>query len=253
MAHILFFGDTHGDHRHVLPVVQKEKPDAIIFLGDMEPARLFHEELQDVIELTEVWWIHGNHDVDRRESFDNLFSSELVDRNLDGRVVEIAGIKIAGLGGVFRVSIWYPKFDANVDPVYPDYETAINAMMEAERWKEFRRLKATGQELDGLPSPALIGKALLHKSSIFWDTWMDVYSQQADILVTHDAPSCHSHGFVGIDALAQSIGATRVFHGHHHEHINYSSLEKLGFHGHSVGFRSVVDLNGVQIYPKIKS
>ena len=32
---ILMFGDVHSDFRHVLPVVQAEKPAAIIFLGDI--------------------------------------------------------------------------------------------------------------------------------------------------------------------------------------------------------------------------
>jgi len=245
MSSILFFGDTHGDHRHVLPIVQAHKPDAIVFLGDMEPEKPFHLELKEVMKLTEIWWIHGNHDVDRKDRYDHLFVSELADKNLDGRVVAIAGVRIAGLGGVFAEKIWYPQFDANLEPEYPDYETAIDDMMQAEKYKEFRRLKAEGKEPDGLPSPAMIGKALLHKSTIFWNTWAELNGQPADVLVTHEAPSCHPNGFVALDVLAQSMGVKTMFHGHHHEHIAYGEAsEILGFKAFSVGFQGVTDING---------
>lgn len=245
MSNILFFGDTHGDHHHVLPIVREQKPDAIVFLGDMEPEKPFHLELKEVMQLTEVWWIHGNHDVDKRESYDHLFVSELADRNLDGRVVDVAGVKIAGLGGVFREKIWYPKFDADLEPEYPDYDSAINEMMEAERWKEFRRLKAEGKEPDSFPSPAMVGKALLHKSTIFWNTWAEMHGQPADILVTLEAPSCHPNGFVALDLLAKSTGVRTMFHGHHHEHIAYpNAKEKLGFQAFSVGFQGITGING---------
>src|SRR5690606_16077298 len=119
----------------------------------------------------------------KKESYDHLFVSELADRNLDGRVVEVAGVRIAGLGGVFREKIWYPQFDANLEPEYLDYATAIDDMMQAEKYKEFRRLKAEGKEPDGLPPPTMVGKALLHKSTIFWNTWAELNGQPADILV----------------------------------------------------------------------
>ena len=44
----------------------------------------------------------------RELDYDNLWGSELADRNLHGRVVEIAGYRVAGLGGIFRGKIWNP-------------------------------------------------------------------------------------------------------------------------------------------------
>ena len=37
------------------------------------------------------------------------------------------------------------------------------------------------------------------------------------MLVTHEAPTCHRHGFVGIDMAAQACRARLVRHSHHHE------------------------------------
>jgi hypothetical protein len=37
------------------------------------------------------------------------------------------------------------------------------------------------------------------------------------VLVTHEAPTCHRHGFVGIDMAAQACRARLVRHSHHHE------------------------------------
>lgn len=245
---ILMFGDTHGNFGHVLPIVQTEKPAAIIFLGDLQAQKPLHEELATVMDLTEIWFIHGNHDTDSRQDYDNLFGSALADRNLHGRVVEIDGIRVAGLGGVFRESVWYPQHSAEVEPKHTDYDSFVKSELDAERWKEYRRLKAAGEKPSGLPSPRLAGKALTHRSSIFWNDWMHLYGQRADILVTHEAPTCHPHGFSAIDVLAQSMRVKYAFHGHHHDRLNYSAHEaRLGFSAHGVGFCGVTDMYGGMI------
>ena len=38
-----------------------------------------------------------------------------------------------------------------------------------------------------------------------------------DVLVSHEAPSCHRHGFAAIDRLAEVAAARLIVHGHHHE------------------------------------
>lgn len=40
---------------------------------------------------------------------------------------------------------------------------------------------------------------------------------RADVLVAHEAPSCHRSGFVGIDTAANVTAARLVIHGRHHE------------------------------------
>lgn len=256
---ILFYGDTHGDLRHVLPTVKAEKPAAIILLGDIQSSRPLEQELADVMKLTEVYFIHGNHDTDSKADHDNLFNSQLADRNLHGRIVEIDGHKVAGLGGIFRASIWWPDPIKN-EPAFMNYNEFVSEGLIAERWKLYRQQAKASMNADdwkqyqknvaegwvpNLPMPALEGKALTHKSSIFYENYIELYGQQADILVTHEAPSCHRHGFKVIDSLAQSMKVKHAFHGHHHDCLDYSEHEaKLGFKPHGVGLRGVTNLHG---------
>lgn len=245
---IFFYGDLHGEFSHVLGTVDQHRPSAIVLLGDVQAKLPLERELEKVLGLTDVWWIPGNHDVDSQDDYNNLFESELADRNLHGRVVEVAGVRIAGLGGVFRESIWYPKSSADVEPVCIDYTSCVNKLMEAERWKEYRRIKKLGQALEELPNTPLICKGLLHKSTIFWSDWMELHGQQADILVTHEAPSCHPNGFYGIDALGRSMGVCASFHGHQHDCLDYSLLwTQLGFKAYGIGLCGVSDQDGNMI------
>ena len=45
------------------------------------------------------------------ENLDNIINSKWGENNLSGKVVEIEGVKIAGLGGTFNRKIWYPPED----------------------------------------------------------------------------------------------------------------------------------------------
>jgi predicted phosphodiesterase len=260
---ILMFGDVHGSFKHVLPIVRREKPAAIIFLGDLQAKKPLEQELAKVLELTEVYFIHGNHDTDTKEEYDNLFSSKLADRNLHGKVNMIDGLRVAGLGGIFRASIWYPQASAQIVPAYHNYEKYVTEGLLAERWKLYRQQAKASMNADDwkqyqknvaagwmpdLPMPEIAGKALVHKSTIFHNDWMTLYGQEADILVTHEAPSCHRHGFHAIDVLAQGMKAKYTFHGHHHIHQNYADDEtRLGFSAHGVGYRAVSNMHGGMI------
>lgn len=244
------FGDVHGRFKHIKPLVENERPAAIILLGDIEAPKPLHEELVEVMEMTEVFWIPGNHDTDSLESYNNLYGSALADRNLHGRVIEIDGVRVAGLGGVFREASWYPRFNPEAEVKHASYEALIDAEMQAEKWKEYRRLKKAGQEPDVLPSPRMVGKALTHKSTIFHDDWLRLCGQSADILVTHEAPSCHPYGFVAIDVLAQLMGIQKAFHGHLHDRIDYSGhFERIEFEAYGVGLRGVSNANGEMLIP----
>jgi Calcineurin-like phosphoesterase len=109
---LLFCGDPHGQWQHIIDAALQTQARAVILLGDLEPARPLHIELEAVRER--VWFIHGNHDTDHAANFANVWHSELAERNLHGRVVTLpCGTRIAGLGGVFRGAVWYPK-DAQI-------------------------------------------------------------------------------------------------------------------------------------------
>ena len=248
---ILMFGDLHGDFRHVLPAVAQHRPSAIILLGDIEASRPLERELEEVMALTEVWWIPGNHDTDTVENWRNLFQSQLADRNLHGRVVEIAGVKVAGLGGVFRGEVWYP--DSPEAPAHYESHDDYRKRSEPERIVtarqardalKFKDVSCLGKTQHGTPA----GKLLTHKSTIFYKEWFDLYGQRAEILVTHEAPGCHPHGFQVLTELARSMKVKFAFHGHHHDCLNYAAkFDELEFRAYGVGFRAITDMYGGQI------
>ncbi|MDE2599069.1 MAG: metallophosphoesterase [Rhodocyclaceae bacterium] len=218
---IFFCGDPHGNFEHIVEAVQQHRPAAIVLLGDVQARQPLERELQAIVDLTEVWWIHGNHDTDSDTDHDNLFESALADRNLHGRVVEIAGVRVAGLGGVFRGQIWGP-------PDAAAYQAPADFLLRCGKGNRWR---------DGLPRK--------HRSSIFPAEYQQLMCEQADILVTHAAPSCHPHGFSAIDELARRLGVRQTFHGHHHRDIDYvEHASHLGFMAYGVGFCGVQDQDG---------
>lgn len=201
----MFFGDPHGEFAPIADAVQTYRPEAIVLLGDLQPRKPLHLELSSILDLTDVWFIHGNHDTDSDQDFDHLFRSELAGRNLHGCVRAIAGYRVAGLGGVFRQKIW--------DPAQPSALAPFKS--RDELLSHVRRGRATAH--DGWRG----GYARKHHSSIFPDEIDSLSLQSADILVTHEAPSAHPRGFQVLDDLAVALGATLLVHGHHHETIDY--------------------------------
>lgn len=223
-AKILFCGDIHGHFQHVIDAVREHTPAAIVLLGDIQANKPLERELEWILDETEVWFIHGNHDTDSEADYDNLFGSQLADRNLHGRVVDVAGVRIAGLGGIFRGQVWRP-------PETPSYRSA----------KEFARTQGAGNRWrEGLP--------LKHRSSIFPDDYDRLAKLRADVLVTHEAPAVHPHGFDAIDRLARQMQASTTFHGHHHDSLDYSShWNQLDHKAYGVGFCGITALDGTVI------
>jgi Icc-related predicted phosphoesterase len=226
MNEIFFCGDTHGHFDHILEAVQRYRPAALIFLGDLQPKQPLEIVLAPILTDTEVYFIHGNHDTDAEADYDHLFGSALADHNLHGRVVTIAGVRIAGLGGVFRGQVWMPPSEAL-------FETPEDYCARCGRGNLWR---------GGLPRK--------HRSSIFPSDYFSLLGQRADVLVTHEAPSGHPHGFAVIDDLARSLGVTKTFHGHHHDRLDYrAERNRLGFDAYVVGLWGMTDLNGQIIHP----
>lgn len=200
---LLFFGDPHGHFEFVIRSVQTHRPEAIVLLGDIQAQRPLQLELAPILDLTEVWFIPGNHDTDSDADHDNLFGSELAHRNLHGRVVEVAGYRIAGLGGIFRETIWSPP----LEPAYRSATDRLKVIRPAERWR------------GGLPRR--------HRTSIFPDEYERLARQRADILVTHEGLGGHPHGWKALDDLAIALGVHVVVHGHLHETIDYIADGRL--------------------------
>lgn len=232
---ILFFGDNHGHFRHIIAAVEREKPDAIVLLGDIEASRPLEVELAPILGKTLVRWVPGNHESDSDFYLRNLFDSKLANCNLDGRVENIAGVRIAGLGGIFRSKVWYPP----AEPRHRSYDEWHAAMRRS-------RAPIGPTSVDTI----LATQVRTQQTTIFPDVYDRLSLLQADVLVTHEAPSCHPYGFEAIDDLAQALGVKAAFHGHHHDSLNYrDSWERLGFRAYGVGFCGITDLDGGVVRP----
>lgn len=217
---ILFCGDPHGCFDHIVRAARETRASAVVLLGDLQPRRALHLELGDIAGRT--WFIHGNHDTDSEEGFRNVWDSAIADRNLHGRVVTLPdGTRIAGLGGVFRGRVWMPP----EEPLFESMRGHGERTPTYDRWRS--------------------GPSLKHWSSIYPETVDQLATLEADVLVTHEAPSCHPSGFEVIDDLARAMRVRAVFHGHHHDRLDYgASTARLGFRAHGVGLRGVTDLDG---------
>jgi hypothetical protein len=84
---------------------------------------------------------------------------------------------------------------------------------------------------------------LRQRSTIFPDVYHRLARGRADVLVAHEAPSCHPLGYEANDLLAAALGAEAMFHGHHHDRLDYTRTA-LGFAVQGVGLRGITDLAG---------
>jgi predicted phosphodiesterase len=193
---ILYCGDPHGDWRAILRAADAARPGALVLLGDMGLRRPLEEEVRPALDAgARVLWIAGNHDVDSEDGPGFLFGSALAGGNLSGRVAAVGGLRVAGLGGVFQARVWHPRAGGGV--VFRSRAEMAARLPRGDLWR------------GGLPRKAL--------AAVWREDYEALWDQRADVLVTHEAPSCHRHGFAEIDELARSMGARLVVHGHHHE------------------------------------
>ena len=216
---ILFCGDPHGCFANVISAVHQYRPEAIVLLGDYNLDVPLERYLQAIIGMTELFWIPGNHDFDSTAEYENLFHSALSYNNLHLKVVEIAGLRIAGLGGIFMGRVWRPG--------------------DIPKWLDRNHyMRCQPRNLTKMP--------LSIKHAIWHDEFERMKNTvRADILVTHEAPSCHRHGFSALDELAEAIGAKRIFHGHHHVYYQDTLLNGIKVTGVAIG--GVTNLVGEQL------
>jgi Icc-related predicted phosphoesterase len=209
MTTIFICGDPHGEFDHILDAAVAENPAAVILLGDLDLRSSLDVVFARINEHVPIWWIPGNHDTDDELAYDSLFGSDLAARNLHGRVVDICGVRVAGLGGVFRSKIW-----SGSDVRYSSQDDYIRKCGKGNLWRK------------GLP--------LRHRSSIFPSDVTALNNLHADILVTHEAPGAHPHGNLVLTELALRMQVGAAFHGHHHETIVYGDQVWRG-----VGLREI--------------
>lgn len=214
---ILFAGDPHGDFQPLIAVVRKFRPEAVILLGDYDLDRPLDHYLGEIMDMTQIWWIAGNHDFQSPSKYHNLFHSSLAESGLHLRVREIGGLKIAGLGGIFLGRVWYP-------PQKPKWLNKQHFLSAQER------------------AGAAGSLSLKYKSAIWHDEFQALKRLKADVLVTHEAPGSHRFGFGAISELGSAMGVKMIFHGHLHE--NYIGTVRNSIKVVGVADRAVADLNG---------
>ncbi len=219
---IFLCGDPHGEFDHILKAIDEFHPNAIIILGDLTPDRSLDEIFKDIGE-TKVFWIPGNHDTDSDLIYDRIWRSKFATNNLHGKVLDVCGVKVAGLGGVFRGQIWMPP----ASPCYSSPGVFIKKLGKATTWR------------GGLPRR--------HRSTIFSSVYDKLKECKADVLVTHEAPSIHAKGFECLDILADQLGVKYFFHAHQHESKNYGVIN--GFVARGIGLRGIIALAGNVIVP----
>jgi Icc-related predicted phosphoesterase len=208
---VLFCGDPHSRFRQVVESASRTRASTVVLLGDMEPSRPLEEEMAALQQSDIEWYfIAGNHDADSQVLARRVWNRNTDPHNVHGRVVTLKGGR----------STYYSRL--NLERVTP-------------RQYRFNPYDA--------PAPQVHHK---HWASIFEEEYDALAEMQADILVTHEAPSYHCDfsgkgtGFRAIDELAQFLGARYAIHGHHHDNQDSSEFwVRQKFESHGVGLRGV--------------
>lgn len=193
-----FLGDVHGEFSHLAKALlaAARKPDWVIFAGDIDIDHISFAEVLAPLRRnfpgTRVAFIYGNHDADTYDHWNCLHNcGDAV--ALHSKVVELSGIRVAGLGGNFLGQIWAPPNN----PTFRNRDAAMNR--GAYLFRDSQR-----------PNPSLLG-------AIYPNEFEHLARQQADILVTHEAPGCHPYGWEAISQLSRDMRVARSFHGHQHD------------------------------------
>ena len=234
---IVFIGDVHQQWQFVERGLASldPLPQAAILLGDLQCDRPLDELAAPLLDRgIDVHWIFGNHDNDGGpEMWANLVEPQRNPRTkqgaLHGNVAEIAGLRIAGLGGTFRPRIWEPP--------------------ESPRLHRREQLPEDLASL-GPAWPKEHIAALVHSlgaTAIWPEDYDELASQRADILVTHEAPRSHPAGNAALDALARAMGASLIVHGHHH--VTYRAIAPDGLRAMGVAAAWGVNIAGRALWP----
>ena len=221
----LFAGDPHGQLEQVLQAVSMTNASSAVLLGDIEPSGPLEDEMRSLVERGVAWhFIGGNHDSDSDEVARRVWNPRTAPHNIHGRVVALPnGLRIGGLAGVWRESVWHPDRSSmrQGEPAWRSRLAHARATPRQDRW-------------DGELPPRK------HLSSIYPDELARLGTLRADILVSHEAPGYHPHGFTLLDELARSMQVRWTVHGHHHDALDSSrSWDKQGFASHGVALRGV--------------
>lgn len=241
LRRIWFLGDVHGHFEHIGRGLQANAkrvgavPSWMVFLGDLD---LEEQPLWQKLQPLRADWptvnfafIHGNHDADTHEKWTLLH-----DRGpallLHGQVLNLDGVRVAGLGGNFQGRVWSPPAES----VLRNKNAAMNRGAYQKRG---------GQQA----SPKF-------RAAIYPDDVEQLSKQRADILVTHEAPSCHPYGWPVLDQLARDMRVVRTFHGHTHDDLSEAYARQralLGFDARAVNYCCIKNGLGELVFESVQN
>jgi predicted phosphodiesterase len=207
---VIIAGDPHGNFAPILRACAALETGTLILLGDCELRAPLRQTLAPLFAAGwAIHWILGNKDAETEDVFDNL-ALDFPEGDIGGKVIEAGGLRIAGLGGVFKPRIWHP----DEPPSFATRDAFLASLDAREHWR------------GGLP--------LWHRDSIFPEDFSRLAQHRFDVLISHEAPSSHRHGFVAIDRLADMAAARLIVHGHHHESYVAKLANGIGVRGLAV-------------------
>lgn len=205
---VLFAGDPHRNFEPILRACLALPPGTLILAGDCDcPAPLAQVLAPAVRRGWDVRWILGNYDTGTEAAYDNLTQHP---GDIGLRAITVGDLRVAGLPGVFKPRVWCP---GEGPPAYRTRSAFQAALRPHEPWR------------GGLP--------LFHRDTIFPEDFDLLAMHRCDILLTHEAPSTHPHGYAAIDALAEACGARLIVHGHHHQ--SYDAVLASGIRVRGLG------------------
>lgn len=210
------FGDTVGN---------KKTHDAVLL--DPRPA---DEILRPLTDLgCQILYVMGNHDFENERQYSKFLESRtLRTGNLHRRVIEVDGVRIAGLGGIFAGHVWEPNlWDLGLPESLKFHTRAQYALEKKSKWK------------DGLAIP--------HRQIIFPEDIEYMRTLEADILVMHEAPfsdETDDKGHHVLNRLAEEMGVKAIIHGHLHWAYKTELESGIVVHGRGKSDSFKLDLGG---------
>lgn len=197
MGDLLIYGGPHGFYAPLIDACDRDPPAAVVILGDHDLDVPFRETLGPLFQAgIAMRWLAGNHDKASVEWHDRLFV-DYPEGDLGSKVERLGGFAVAGLGGVFKQRVWYPR-EAMDGPSHVDRAAFLRWLSRTRRWR------------GGMP--------LKLRDAIFPEDVAALTGMRADILATHEAPTSHPFGFAGIDRAATLCHA-RVLVGPESYHV----------------------------------
>jgi predicted phosphodiesterase len=223
MTRIWAMGDPHGVwsplEKAFTTISPERRPAALVLLGDCELDLPLKTKLGFIVGAgVELYYIIGNHDADHERQYDFLVNDH-PDGNLHAKAVSVGTGTIAGLGGVFRGRVWFPRDRADSEAKFMTRSAHLATLPRNHRYK------------GGLPMSA--------RASIYPEDIETLSGLRGDILFCHEAPKSHQKGFMAIDTVAKDR-YRMVVHGHHHEPYFGETVDEVPVLG--LGISEIVEI-----------